>query len=351
MKTAGPPHGDAHVPVNTDKIVGRSQLLGEMRDLIRRKHYSIRTEQAYLEWAKRYILFHGKRHPQEMGEAHIVAFLSHLAVQRNVAASTQNQALNALVFLYKQVLGREDLVLEGIARAKRPERLPTVFDRNEVARLLALIDGTPKLVCALLYGCGLRLLECLRLRIQDIEFGQHQIIVRSGKGAKDCATLLPEELEGPIRDQMTVAAELHRKDLAAGLGEVYLPFALERKYPNAAKAWGWQYLFPAGNTAVDPRSGKTRRHHLGESAIQRALKKAITAAGIHKHGSCHTFRHSFATHLLEDNHDIRTVQELLGHKDIRTTMIYTHVMNKGPLGVKSPLSGLTGFDGSVGRGP
>jgi integron integrase len=336
--------------VDTDKIVGRSKLLGEMRNLIRRKHYSIRTEQAYLEWAKRFILFHGKRHPNEIGEPEIVAFLNHLAVKRKVAASTQNQALNALVFLYRQVLGREDLVLENIARAKRPERLPTVFDRSEIERLFLHLEGTPKLVCALLYGSGLRLLEGLRLRIQDIEFERHQVIVRDGKGARDRVTLLPPELLGPIHDQMAKARELHHRDLAAGHGAVYLPYALARKYPNAAKEWGWQYLFPAGDTAVDPRSGETRRHHFGESAVQRALKKALAAANIHKHGSCHTLRHSFATHLLEDKYDIRTIQELLGHKDVRTTMIYTHVVDKGPLGVKSPLTRLAGFSSSDSEG-
>ena len=343
MHPAREPRGDAHIPVDTDRIVGGSKLLGQMRDLIRRKHYSIRTEQAYLGWAKRYILFHRKRHPQEMGEAQIVTFLSHLAVDRNVAASTQNQALNALVFLYKQVLGREDMVLANVTPAKRPQRLPSVFDRDEIERLFAQLEGTPKLIAALLYGAGLRLLEGLRLRIQDLEFERNQIVVRSGKGAKDRVTLLPPGLIAPIRDHITAARQLHSKDLAAGLGEVYLPYALERKYPDAAKRWGWQYLFPAASTAVDPRSGKTRRHHQGESSIQRAVKRAITAAGIHKHGSCHTLRHSFATHLLEDGYDIRTVQELLGHSDVRTTMIYTHVMNKGPLGVKSPLSRLTGF--------
>jgi integron integrase len=343
MYPAQAPRGDGHVPVDTDRIVGGSKLLGEMRDLIRCKHYSIRTEQAYLEWAKRYILFHGKRHPQEMGEAQIVAFLNHLAVDRKVAAATQNQALNALVFLYRKVLGRDELALDDITRAKRPERLPTVFDRSEIERLFLHLEGTPKLVAALLYGAGLRLLEGLRLRIQDLEYERSQIIVRNGKGAKDRVSLLPPALLQPIRDQMVLAKQLHAQDLAAGLGEVYLPYALERKYPNAAKQWGWQYLFPAGNTAVDPRSGKTRRHHLGETAIQRAVKRAITAAGIHKHGSCHTLRHSFATHLLEDGYDIRTVQELLGHSDVRTTMIYTHVMNKGPMGVKSPLLRITGF--------
>ncbi len=334
---------DAHVPVDTDKIVGRSKLLGEMRDTLRRKHYSIRTEKAYLEWAKRYIFFHGKRHPKEMCEAQIVAFLNYLAVERKVAASTQNQALSALVFLYKQILGREKLALDNLKPAKRPEKLPTVFDRSEIERLLDRMKGTPKLVTALLYGAGLRLLEALRLRIQDVEFERSQIIVRDGKGAKDRVTLLPPELVVPIRAQMTSVGEVHRKDLATGLGEVYLPHALERKYKNAARQWCWQYLFSANSTSTDPRSGKTRRHHLGESAIQRAMRKAIIAAEIHKHGGPHTLRHSFATHLLEDGYDIRTVQELLGHKDVRTTMIYTHVMNKGPLGVKSPLTKLTRF--------
>jgi integron integrase len=343
MNAVGAPRGDASIPIETDSIVGGSKLLGEMRNLIRRKHYSIRTEQAYLQWTKRYILFHGKRHPEEMGGAQIVAFLNHLAVDRKVAASTQNQALNALVFLYKRVLGREELALDNIARAKRPERLPTVFDRSEIERLFVHLEGTSKLVAALLYGAGLRLLEGLRLRIQDIEFQRSQILVRNGKGAKDRVTLLPPDLVQPIRNQMAVARQLHAADLAAGWGKVYLPYALERKYPKATTQWGWQYLFGAADTSTDPRSGKTRRHHLGESAVQRAVKKAICAAGIHKHGSCHTLRHSFATHLLEDGYDIRTVQELLGHSDVRTTMIYTHVMNKGPLGVKSPLSRLTGF--------
>jgi integron integrase len=284
MHPAGASHGDAQVPVDTDKIVGGSKLLGEVRDHIRRRHYSIRTEQAYLGWTKRFILFHGKRHPNEMGAAEIVAFLNHLAVARNVAASTQNQALNALVFLYKQVLGREDLDLEDIAPAKRPQRLPTVFDRSEIDALFNHLEGTPKLVAALLYGAGLRLLEGLRLRIQDIDFELSQVIVRNGKGAKDRVTMLPPGLVEPIRGHMAVASQLHQKDLAAGLGEVYLPYALERKYPGASKQWGWQYLFPARSTALDPRSGKIRRHHLGESAIQRAVKKAISAAGIHKHG-------------------------------------------------------------------
>jgi integron integrase len=343
MHPTSKPNSDAHLPIDTDKIVGRSRLLGQMRDAIRCKHYSIRTEQAYLDWAKRYILFHGKRHPNEMGEREITAFLNHLAVARNVAASTQNQALCALLFLYKQVLGRETLELDQLTRAKRPEHLPTVFERNEIQRLFQYLDDPHRLVAGLLYGSGLRLLEGLRLRIQDIEFERNQIIVRNGKGAKDRVTMLPAPLIKPIRDQMEKAKHLHAEDLSVGLGEVYLPYALEKKYPNASRQWGWQYLFPANKPAKDPRSEKTRRHHLGESAIQRAVKQAIQKAQIHKHGSCHTLRHSFATHLLEDGYDIRTLQELLGHADVRTTMIYTHVMNKGPMGVKSPLNAVAGF--------
>jgi integron integrase len=289
---------------------------------IRRKHYSIRTEQVYLQWVKRYILFHGKKHPKELGAAQVVAFLNYLAVERSVAASTQNQALNALVFLYKQVLGRDDLLLDDIKPAKRPEKLPSVFDRGEIERLFRHLEGTPKLVAAVLYGSGVRLIEGLRLRIQDIEFERSQIVVRNGKGAKDRVTLLPSGLVQPIRDQMTVARRLHEEDLAAGLGEVYLPYALARKYPNAARKWGWQYLFPAGSTSTDPRSGKTRRHHLGESSIQRAVKNAMGAGGIHKHGNTHIrdlsfgrrVRHTHSTgaawaQRCEDNHDLHPCDE------------------------------------------
>lgn len=337
------PSPTSPIPLNTDKLVGNSKLLNQMRDDIRRRHYSIRTEQAYLHWGKRYILFHGKRHPADMGVIEITAFLNHLAVACSVAASTQNQALNALLFLYKKTLGREEVNLDNLTRAKRPERLPTVFDRDEVERLIGQLEGIYKLIAALLYGAGLRLLECLRLRIHSIEFGRNQIIVRNGKGAKDRVTLLPPPLIEPIRKQMEKATAQHAQDLANGHGEVYLPNALERKYPNAPREWGWQYLFQAQNTSTDPRTGKVRRHHIGEASVQRTVKKAIMAARLDKHGSCHTLRHSFATHLLEDGYDIRTVQELLGHKDVRTTMIYTHVMNKGPMGVKSPLTKLNGF--------
>lgn len=324
-------------PPSTDKLVGNSKLLGQMRDDIRRRHYSIRTEQAYLHWAKRFILFNGKRHPDEMGEAEIVAFLNHLAVDADVAASTQNQALNALVFLYNRVLARELSPDMSIQHAKRPERLPTVFERDEVRRILQGMEGVTGLIARLLYGTGMRVMECLRLRIQDIDIPRNTIIIRSGKGNKDRAALLPRDLVPAIQHQLKVASAIHRADLTEGYGEVYLPNALERKYPNANREWGWQYLFQASRRAVDPRSNKTRRHHLDASVVNKALKSAISEAGITKHGSCHALRHSFATHMLEDGYDIRTVQTLLGHKDVKTTMIYTHVLQQGPLGAKSPL--------------
>jgi integron integrase len=326
----------------TDRIVGKSKLLRRVQELIRRKHYSIRTEEAYLSWIKRFILFHNKKHPETMGGPEVERFLTHLACDRQVAASTQNQALNALVFLYKQVLGRDLGEMANIARAKRPERLPTVFDRDEVERVLAHLAPEMRLIAGLLYGSGLRLLECLRLRVQDLEFSRGELMARCGKGAKDRVTMLPRPLEAPLREQLQIAKALHVADLAEGFGEVYLPYALARKYPNAPKEWGWQYVFFARNRAIDPRSGKERRHHLHESAVQKAVHQAIRAGGIQKRGSCHTMRHSFATHLLEDGYDIRTVQELLGHKDVNTTMIYTHVMQKGAMAVRSPLEKLFG---------
>ncbi len=312
-----------------------SRLLDQVREATRRLHYSIRTEDAYVDWAKRFILFHGKRHPLEMGEPEVVAFLTHLAVQKHVAASTQNQALCALLFLYKVVLGRPLAWIEGEAvRAKTPERLPTVFSRQEARAVLAQLDGTAWLAAGLLYGAGLRLMECLRLRVKDVDFEQVHIIVRDGKGR---ATLLPASLVEPLRRQIEHVHALHEADVRDGFGRVHLPHALAEKYPEADRQLAWQYLFPAGRPAADPRTGIVRRHHLAESAVQKAVKRAIRAAGIVKHASCHTFRHSFATHLLEAGHDIRTIQELLGHKDVRTTMIYTHVLKSGPLGVRSPL--------------
>jgi integron integrase len=315
------------------------KLLDRMREVLRLKHYSIRTEHTYVNWAKRYILFHDKRHPQDMGAPEIAAFLTHLAVQRNVAASTQNQALCALLFLYDEVLHQDVGPVDAI-RAKKPKRLPTVLTREEVERVIAAVTGTHRLVVRLLYGSGLRLMECLRLRVKDVDFAYRQIVVRDGKGHKDRVTVLPGKLVEPLKTHLRRVALIHRRDLDRGYGAVYLPYALETKYPNAAKEWCWQYVVPARSLSRDPRSGITRRHHLGESGPQRAVRRAARLAGIDKHVSCHTFRHSFATHLLEDGYDIRTVQELLGHKDVKTTMVYTHVLNRGGLAVRSPLDDL-----------
>jgi integron integrase len=315
------------------------KLLDRMREVLRLKHYSIRTEHTYVNWAKRYILFHDKRHPQDMGAPEIAAFLTHLAVQRNVAASTQNQALCALLFLYDEVLHQDVGPVDAI-RAKKPKRLPTVLTREEVERVIAAVTGPHRLVVRLLYGSGLRLMECLRLRVKDVDFAYRQIVVRDGKGHKDRVTVLPGKLVEPLKTHLRRVALIHQRDLDRGYGAVYLPYALETKYPNAAKEWCWQYVFPARSLSRDPRSGITRRHHLGESGPQRAVRRAARLAGIDKHVSCHTFRHSFATHLLEDGYDIRTVQELLGHKDVKTTMVYTHVLNRGGLAVRSPLDDL-----------
>jgi integron integrase len=308
-----------------------------VRERVRTLHYSLRTEDAYVLWIKRFILFHGKRHPQGMGAPELEAFLTHLAVQRNVAASTQNQALSAILFLYREVLGRPLEELGRIAPARRPERLPTVLTRDEVRSLLDRLDGTPRLMASLLYGSGLRLLECLRLRIKDVDFGQRHIIVRDGKGQKDRVTLLPQVLEAPLRRQIDRVRILHQQDLDDGFGRVYLPHALAEKYPGTDRQFGWQYLFPSARRSIDPRTGIVRRHHAAERALQRAVAEAVRRAGILKPASCHTLRHSFATHLLEAGQDVRTVQELLGHDDVRTTMIYTHVLQAGPLGVRSPL--------------
>ena len=313
------------------------RLLEQVRDRLRVKHYSLRTEQAYVGWIRRFILANGKRHPREMGGAEIEAFLTRLATQRDVAAGTQNQALAALLFLYREVL-RQDLPwMNGVVRAKRPRRLPVVLTRDEVNRLLAQMQGRDWLMAALLYGTGMRLMECLRLRVKDVDFARHDIVVREGKGDKDRHVPLPQKLAMALRDQMASARLLHRSDLAAGHGAVWLPHALARKYPNAARDWGWQYVFPASQRSRDPRSGATRRHHLDEKVLQRAIQCARAAAEIHKPVTCHTLRHSFATHLLEAGHDIRTIQELLGHKDVSTTQIYTHVLNRGGRGVLSPL--------------
>lgn len=316
------------------------RLLDQVRGKIRLKHYSIRTEQAYVDWIRRFILHFGKRHPRELGAAEVEAFLTHLAVAGKVAASTQNQAKSALLFLYKEVLEAELPWLDNVERAKAPKRLPVVLTRDEVQALLSRLEGTHWLMASLLYGAGLRLMECLRLRVQDVDFSRREILVRDGKGFKDRVTMLPAALVAPLRAHLERVRELHRQDLAAGFGAVHLPYALERKYPGAARDWGWQYVFPSAKLAVDPRSGETRRHHVQDQALQRAVKQAVRDADLTKPATPHTLRHSFATHLLEGGSDIRTVQELLGHSDVSTTMIYTHVLNKGGRGVTSPLDRL-----------
>jgi integron integrase len=301
------------------------------------RHYSRRTETAYAQWVKRFVLFHGKRHPNDMGATEVSAFLSHLAVVGRVSASTQNQALSALVFLYRVVLERAELELEDLVRARRPVLLPVVLSPDEVRALLGALSGEPKLVASLLYGAGLRLLEALRLRAKDLDLARGELVVRDGKGRKDRVTMLPRTIERELREQLARARAVHAQDLAAGFGAVALPDALARKYPSAPREWGWQWVFPASRRYVDAEASTERRHHLHETVVQRAVKRAVSAAGIAKFASCHTLRHSFATHLLGAGYDIRTVQELLGHRDVATTMIYTHVLNRGGRGVRSPL--------------
>jgi len=313
------------------------KLLDQVRDKIRVRHYSIRTETQYVQWVKRFILFHGKRHPQEMGAVEVEAFLTHLAVEGNVSASTQNQALSALLFLYREVLGVELPWLDNVVRAKKPQRLPTVLSRDEVAQVLERMDGVYGLMARLLYGTGMRLMECCRLRVKDIDFGRREILIRDGKGGKDRVTMLPDTLVQTLQVYLAKRRLLYQDDLAKGMAEVFLPDALARKYPSAASEWAWQYVFPSGSYSLDPRSGRERRHHIDEKLLQRAVKKAVVLSGITKPATPHTFRHSFATHLLQAGYDIRTVQELLGHSDVSTTMIYTHVLNKGGRGVVSPL--------------
>jgi integron integrase len=316
------------------------RLLDQVRAAIRLRHYSIRTEEAYIQWIRRYILFHNKRHPKDMGAPEINAFLSHLAIKDRVAASTQNQALCAILFLYKQVLDQDPGRLEGVVRAKKPTKLPVVFTVEEVQAILVRLQGTVWLMASLLYGSGLRLMECARLRVKDIDFQCRQLVVKDGKGQKDRVTMLPSRLIVPLKQHLARVKTVHEEDLGSGLGAVYLPFALEKKYPNAATEWGWQYVFPASKISIDPRSGKKRRHHIDETILQKAVKSAIRQAGIAKQGSCHSLRHSFATHLLQSGYDIRTVQELLGHSDVNITMVYTHVLNRGGKGVSSPLDEL-----------
>jgi len=317
-------------------IANKPKLLDQVRAAIRIKHYSHRTEEAYVHWAKRFILFHNKRHPREMGAAEINQFLSHLAIKENVASSTQNQALCAVLFLYKQVLKFEVGELKDMVWAKKPKRLPVVLSRDEVKAVLRHVTGTHWLMVNLLYGAGLRVIECLRLRIKDIDFAYNQIGVRAAKGDKDRVTMLPQNLKEPLKKHLQRIKKLHDNDLKNGFGVVDLPGALARKYPNASKEWGWQYLFPSAILSANRVTGLKQRHHATERSLQRAVKEALRKAGIAKHAHCHSFRHSFATHLLEAGYDIRTVQELLGHHNVNTTMIYTHVLNKGGHGVRSP---------------
>ena len=328
------------MPSRAVKAAQSKRLFERVREVMRLRHYSKRTEEAYLQWIKRFIYFHNKRHPRQMGAEEITAYLTYLAVQRQVSASTQNQALNAILFLYRKVLEMDLPWLNDIVRAKRTRHLPVVFSREEVKAILCQFEGTRWLMFSLIYGCGLRELECLRLRVKDIDFHYRQLLVRDGKGNKDRVTMLPAPLVEPMRTHLLRVQQYHEQDLQAGYGCVYLPFALAKKYPNACREWGWQYVFPSKNLARDPNADIYRRHHVHEKTLQKAIKRAIRAAGIIKPGSVHTLRHSFATHLLEDGYDIRTVQELLGHKDVKTTQIYTHVLNRGAGGVRSPLEKL-----------
>lgn len=331
MEYSHPPSGDA---TQSDRPV---RLLDQVRARIRRRGLAIRTEKVYVDWIRRFILANNKRHPRTMGAYEVERFLTGLAVKGKVAASTQNQALSALLFLYREVLGQDLPWMQNIRRAKKPEHLPTVLTVDEVTRVLGQMDGTAHLMACLLYGSGLRLMECVRLRVQDIDFARREILVRHGKGGKDRRTMLPAMAVEALQAQLVQTRILHERDLGIGHGAVWLPSALARKYPNAAREWAWQYVFPARSRSIDPRSGVERRHHAGEKNLQRAVRIAVQAAAIDKHASCHTLRHSFATHLLESGSDIRTIQELLGHADVSTTMIYTHVLNRGGAGVVSPL--------------
>jgi integron integrase len=328
------------MPTESTPPTRAPRLLDQVRDAIRRRHYSDRTEQTYIHWIKRFIFFSDKRHPKDMGAPEVTAFLSHLARDRDVAAATQNQALAALLFLYKEVLAQPLPWLDDIDRAKRPARLPTVLSSSEAHRLLTHMNGTKWLMASLLYGAGLRLRECLKLRVKDIDFEYRQILVRDAKGAKDRVTMLPASVIEPLKTHLARAKALYQRDLASGHGDVELPDALARKYPKAPYEWAWKFVFPSHKLSTDPRTGVIRRHHVYENYLVRGVKDAVRAAGITKHVSCHTLRHSFATHLLERGQDIRTVQELLGHSSVETTMIYTHVMNKGARGVTSPLDAM-----------
>ena len=324
----------------------KSRFLEKIRELMRVQHYAIRTEQAYVEWIKRFILFHGKRHPDEMGEREIATFLTHLVVDRNVAPATQGQALNALIFLYRKVLNRPMGEIPGIVRSKKKIKVPVVLTRLEVANLLSKLEGVHWLAGCLLYGSGLRLMECIRLRVKDIDFDRLSITIKCGKGGKDRVVTLARELVVPLQRHLESVKTIHERDIGEGFGHVYLPNALARKYPAAAISWGWQYVFPATRRSIDPRTGATRRHHMDESSLQKAVKAAVRKTGILRPASCHTLRHSFATHLLERGADIRTVQAQLGHSDVKTTEIYTHVIGRGGSAVISPLETIFGIDSS-----
>jgi len=318
----------------------RPRLLEQVREALRSRHYSKRTEATYIQWIRRFIFFHQMRHPSGMAEAEVNQFLTHLAVKEKVSASTQNQALSALLFLYRYVLAHEFGQLGEVIRARKSKRLPVVFTRAEVRAVLSKLKGEQRLIGVLMYGTGMRLMECLRLRVKDIDFGLGEVTIREGKGDKDRRTMLPEKLTAPLQQHLERVKNIHALDLHAGFGRVPLPYALNRKYPNASTDWRWQFIFPQMKRWVDPQTCEQGRHHVDASIIQKAIKNAVRAAGIDKPATSHTLRHSFATHLLEDGYDIRTIQELLGHKDVSTTMIYTHVLNRGGRGVKSPADSL-----------
>ena len=324
----------------------KSPFLEEVRQIMRTQHYAIRTEQSYIDWIRRFILYHGKRHPRDMGEPEVASFLTHLSVNRKVAPGTQGQALNALVFLYRKVLHQPLGELQGIVRAKKKERVPVVLTQSEVADVLSRLEHTHWLVACILYGSGLRLMECIRLRVKDLDLDRLSITVRSGKGDKDRVVTLARELVVLLKRHLESVKTIHERDVAEGYGSVYLPYALERKYPAASTSWGWQYVFPATKRSTDPRSQVIRRHHMDETTVQKAVKIAVRKAGIDRPASCHTLRHSFATHLLERGADIRTVQEQLGHADVKTTEIYTHVIGRGGSAVISPLENIFGVSGS-----
>jgi integron integrase len=318
----------------------RPPLIEQLRQTLRSKHYSRRTEQSYCGWVKRFLRFHRMRHPGQMGEAEVNAFLSHLALRKKVSASTQNQALGAILFLFKRVLGKEVGNMGDVIRARRPKHLPVVMTRDEVASVLDHLEGQVWLMCSLMYGAGLRLTECLELRVQDIDFGANQIVVRSGKGFKDRVTVLPQTVKSGLIDHLRKVRGVHERDLRDGYGRARLPYALAKKYPRADREWRWQFVFPQRHRWVNRQTGEQGRHHVDESIVQKVLKAAVAQTDLTKRVSCHVLRHSFATHLLEDGYDIRTVQELLGHKDVRTTMVYTHVLNRGGKGVRSPMDSI-----------